>query len=142
MGGDPRSLLEAGEAMRFETELRDGGHLGLTDGRLLLVRDGTTSVPFENVKEIQIQSFDWFLAILSAGLVGFGLLSIPRHVLGGIAFALAGLASLYLTYRKRGRVAVRLHTRADPVTFHLSETATFEEAWERGMAGFEATRDG
>lgn len=140
MSSGPRSLLEAGEALRYEDDLRTGGALGITDERLLVVNDHTISVPLENVKEVRFRSFDWFLALLSLALVLFGLVSTTRHLVGGALFVAAGVASLYLTYRKRGRVTVDLHTRGEPVTFHLEDIDGFREAMEARIHAFEARR--
>jgi len=137
-----QSALGEGEALRFNAVERRGGVVGLTDERLVIVsEDEVTVVPFENVDEATVQSFDWFLGLMSVLLVGFGVYSTRMNVLAGLAFAVAGLASLYLTYRKRGRVRIRLHTRAKPVTVYLSETDSFEAAFERQMDGFRATRE-
>ncbi|NIS37148.1 MAG: hypothetical protein GWN07_39945, partial [Actinobacteria bacterium] len=78
---------------------------------VLLRPSGTTSVHLETIDEVTIQSFDYFLGLLSAVLVGFGLLSIERNLLGAAFFVAFGLASLYWTYRKRGQVQLHLRER-------------------------------
>lgn len=136
MADELRSYLEAGEALRFEDDLRSGGRIGISDERLLVLDEQVRSVPFENVDELRFQSFDWFLMLMSLGLVAFGLFSITIHVLGGLAFAGAGVVSVYLTYRKRGRVTVKLHSQVKPVVFHLDDTASFREEMELRMERF------
>ncbi|PSQ15328.1 hypothetical protein BRD00_14470 [Halobacteriales archaeon QS_8_69_26] len=136
------SVLEDGEALRFDATVRTGGAVGLTDGRLLVVRDGRVeTVPFENVDEVLVQSFDWFLGVMSVGLVGFGLYSTTMDPLLGLGFAVAGTVSFALTYRRRGRVRVEMHTKPKPLVFHLARTDPFEEAFERHMKAFKETRE-
>lgn len=133
-----RSALSGGERLRYDAPLRTGGVVGITDRRLLVIEDGTVSVPLENVKEIQIESFDWFLGVLSVALVGFGLYSFDVNVLGGIAFTAVGLASCYRTYARRNRVIVELHAGGKPVDFFLEDTAAFGRSFEDEIERFEA----
>lgn len=126
---DVERHVEAGEALRFHAPLRRGGRVGVTDDRVIVVRDGGTKVvELPAIAEVTVQSFDWFLGLLSALLVGFGVLSLERSVIGGVLFAAFGLASLYWTYRKRGKVQLHLHGRRKAVTFSLDETEAFREA--------------
>lgn len=121
--------VEAGEALRYHAPLRRGGHVGVTDDRVLVVRgEETTSVELAAVAEVTVQSFDWFLGLLSGGLVGFGLLSTGRSAIGGLLFAAFGLASLFWTYRKRGKVQLHLHNRRKAVTFYPEPPEAFREA--------------
>lgn len=126
---DLEAAVESGEALRYQTALRQGGRVGLTDDRVLIVRPGeTTSVHLETIREVTVQTFDWFLGLLSAVLVGFGLLSLDRSVIGGLLFVAFGLASLYWSYRKRGQVQLHLHERRKAVTFSLDATDEFHDA--------------
>lgn len=137
-----QAALDDGEALRFNAAVRTGGTVGLTDERLLITREETVeTVPFENVDEVLVQSFDWFLGVMSAGLVAFGLYSTTMDTLLGAAFAVAGVVSLALTYRKRGRIRVKMHSQAQPIVFHLARTDPFEEAFERHMTAFRETRE-
>jgi len=114
-----------GEALRYETSGRFGRAVGLTDDRLLLVDDETISVAYGDVDEVTAQDADWFVAVMSVGLVGFGVLSLPQNLPAGLVFLAAGLVSLALVYRKRGKVTVRVHTRPKPLSFYLKEPETF-----------------
>lgn len=126
--------VESGEALRFHTPLRRGGRVGVTDDRVLVVRSGeTTSVELGTIAEITVQSFDWFLGILSTVLVGFGVLSLERNVVGGLLFAAFGIASFYWTYRKRGQVQLHLHNRRKAVTFSLDATDEFRDAMDTAL---------
>lgn len=97
--------------------LRRGGSLTLTPDGIYVDRpdEDTIRVDHGNVIEIQYESVDWFVAILSVVLVGFGLYSTPRDVLLGLAFAAAGAVSLYLTYRKRDKLSFKVSGRAKPL---------------------------
>lgn len=112
---DLRSELDVDPDEAFA--LRRGGVLALTPDRLYVVRDGEDGVRFdvEDVVSVKYDSMDWFLAVLSVALVGFGVYSTTQHVLGGIAFALAGVVSLYVTYRKRGKLSFQVSGRTDPL---------------------------
>jgi hypothetical protein len=131
-----RSAVPDGEALRYEGRLRRGGRVGLTDERLLFVRDDgdpPTSVELVGVESVELQDFDWYLAVLSVLLVGFGAVSTTRNPLAGVAFGLVGLASLALTYRKRDRAVVRLHSRAKPVELYPDDASGFYDALDRGL---------
>ncbi len=133
------AAIEPGEALRYQTPIRHGGRVGLTDERVLVVRqDETTSVHLGTINEVTIQSFDWFVGLLSAVLVGFGVLSFDRSVIGGVLFLLFGVASLYWTYRKRGQVQLHLHERRKAITFSLDATEEFREALGTALDGYEA----
>ncbi|MBO4249590.1 hypothetical protein IL252_17455, partial [Halomicrobium sp. IBSBa] len=87
---------------RYAGTLRTGGTVVLGADRLVVDRgDNPVVVDLDDIVEVSLQDVDWFLAVMSAALVGFGLLSLDRSVLLGGAFAVAGAASLALTYRKR-----------------------------------------
>lgn len=140
---DLEAMVEAGEALRFHSALRRGGRVGVTDDRVIVLRSGeTTSVELGTIAEITVQSFDWFLGILSAVLVGFGVLSFDRSVVGGLLFLAFGLASLYWTYRKRGQVQLHLHNRRKAVTFSIEETDAFRDAMDTALEPHRARSDG
>ncbi|MFW6447927.1 MAG: hypothetical protein ACOC0X_00120 [Halobacteriota archaeon] len=140
-GDDPlRDALANGEALRYEAPLRRGTTIGLTDDRLLLVDDQRTSIPYENVKEVRLESFDWFLGIMSLALVAFGLASTLRRPIVGLGFAVVGVVSLWFTYRRRNRVILDLHTRARPVTLYPDDPDELLEALEVRIDAFEARR--
>lgn len=133
-GEDLEAVLGDGETLRFQAPLRRGGRVAVTDDRLLLVTGRErVSVRLDAVDEVTLQSFDWYLALLSLVLVGFGLLSLERSVLGGTAFAGAGLASLYWTYRKRNRVQVHVADRRNPVTCYAEDPDELYDALDRAF---------
>lgn len=131
-----------GEALRFEASLRRGGRTGLTDERLLVVDAEAVSVRLDAVESVEIEEFDWFLGGLSVALAGFGLWATRMHLLGGLAFAAAGVASLSLTYRKRGRVTVSVGGRAKPLAFYVDDPEAFAAAMGAALDRFEAELPG
>jgi len=103
-------------AERYAGTLRTGGSVVLGADRLVVDRgDGPIVIDLDDVVEVSLQDIDWFLAVMSAALVGFGLLSLDRSALLGGAFAVAGAGSLALTYRKRHALRIRVAGRADPL---------------------------
>lgn len=139
---DLEAELRSREALRYHTPLRHGGIVGLTDERLLVrTADEGTSVSFEDIGEVTIQEFDWFLAVLSVLLVGFGLLSFSRDVLFALVFTGLGVASLYWTYRKRGRVRLQVDGRAKPVAFSLDATDEFHDRLGRALDDYDLRDD-
>lgn len=130
--------VESGEALRFQAPLRRGGRVGVTDDRVLVVRpEETTSVELGAIREVTIQAFDWFMGLLSAVIVGFGVLSFERSVVGGLLFVAFGLGSLYWTYRKRGQVQLHLHERRKAVTFSLDATEAFHDKLGAALERYE-----
>ncbi|MFC4405543.1 hypothetical protein [Haloarchaeobius iranensis] len=137
-GSQLDSVLPSGEALRYTETTRSGDPLGLTDERLLVRVDGTvTSVAYDSIDEVTAQEVDWFVGVLSVGLVGFGLLSVQRNPLLASGFVLAGVVSLALVYRKRGKVAVNVHDRPKPLTFRLDDVQTFLSRLESHMNDYE-----
>ncbi|WP_276272442.1 hypothetical protein [Haloarcula litorea] len=113
----------------FEGPLRRGGRITITDERILVERPDEVSVTVATaaVADVSLQDVDWFLAVMSLGLVGFGLLSVGRSVVLGGAFAVAGVVSLGLTYRKRGAVRLRVSGETDPIrVFPADPRACFD----------------
>lgn len=124
-----------GESLRYVDDLRTGGAVGFTDERLLVVRtDGDArSVELASVESVEFRDLDWFEAVLGVALVGFGLASASRSPpLGGL-FAAAGVASLYLTYRKRWRASVSVHSRPKPLSLFPADGRAFYDAFERAL---------
>ena len=108
--------LDRGERLHYRGELRSGDEIAVTEQRVLVRSpDEITSVPYTNVSEVSHESFDWFLAIMSLALVGFGVYSIPANAFVGVGLAAVGLWSLYRTYRHRDRVRIHTHSQAKPV---------------------------
>lgn len=124
------SAVPAGETLRYRVARRGGGAVGFTDERLLVVDGEVTSVSFGNVDEVTARSVDWFVAVLSVALVGVGVLAAEGTPLVGAGFAVAGLVSLAVVYRKRGRVACAVHGRDKPLVFRLDDTEEFLDRLE------------
>jgi hypothetical protein len=135
------AALDEGEALRHHSLLRTGGTAGLTDDRLLVLDEERVSAELDAIEEVTVQTLDRFLVVLSVLLVGFGLYSTRMHVLGGVAFALVGLASCYWTYRNRNEVLVRVRGRANPLKLYPVETEPFRAALERALDRRQAKLD-
>jgi hypothetical protein len=119
------------ETVSQRLSLRTGGSVALTDDHLLVSADGeVTRIALDDVAEVTIEAFDWFLGVLSVLLVGYGLYSIPRSALLGVAFAAFGAASLYWTYRKRGKARIRVAGRPKPISVFPADTEAFAAALE------------
>lgn len=117
-------------ATRFETGTRFGGWVGLTDEALLLARDDEcVRVALDDVAQVTVEEYDYFLAVLSAILVGFGLWYARQHPTA-LLFSLAGLASGYRVYRHRGEVTVHVRDRPRPIRFHPRDLDGFLTAVE------------
>lgn len=136
-----QSAVPAGEALRYHGDLRTGGTVGLTDERLLVADEAEVSVELDTIEEVTVETLDWFLVVLSVLLVGFGVYATREHLLGGVAFALFGLASCYWTYRNRNEVLVRVRGRATPLRLYPAETEPFRTALERALDRRQAELD-
>lgn len=136
-----QSAVPAGEALRYHADLRTDGAVGLTDDRLLVVDGETISVELDAIEEVTVETLDWFLVVLSVLLVGFGVYSTRLHLLGGVAFALFGLASCYWTYRNRNEALVRVRGRATPIKLYPAEIESFQAALERALDRRQAELD-
>jgi hypothetical protein len=122
-------------AERYTGTLRTGGTVVLGADRLVVDRgDDPVVVDLDDVVEVSLQDVDWFLAVMSAALVGFGLLSLDRSVLLGGAFAVAGVGSLALTYRKRYALRIQVAGRTDPLRCFPADPQTLLAELERTLA--------
>ncbi|WP_232685938.1 hypothetical protein [Halobacterium zhouii] len=130
------ALADANERPSETFPLRGGGSLALTSERLYVDRseEETVFVDFEDVVEVVHDEFDYFVGVMSAGLVAFGLFSTTRNVFGGLALAAAGAGSLYLTYRKRGELTVTVSNRPRPLTVYPENPEDVYEALGPHMA--------
>ncbi|MFB6221687.1 MAG: hypothetical protein ABEH90_09660 [Halolamina sp.] len=133
---DPEGLDPADLDLHRQAPLRlSAGWVGFDDAALYLEEDGRrTRVAFENVTEVAYRDTDYFIAVLSLVLVGFGLWFVPRTP-AALLFSLIGVASLYRLYRHRGEVVVRASGRAKPLTFHPEDGGEFYDALCEGMGG-------
>lgn len=136
-----QAAVPDGEALRYQAPLKSGGVVGFTDERLLVARDEITNVDLESVHSVEFEDFDWFTGVLSAGLVAFGLYSTTRNVLAGLLFALAGVGSLYLSYRKRGKASVHVRGRAKPLVLYPEDGEAFYGVFEAAIANYQEKLD-
>ena len=120
---------------RYAGALRTGGTVVLGTDRLAVDRgDSPVVIDLDDVVEVSLQDIDWFLAVMSAALVGFGLLSLDRSVLLGGAFAVAGAVSLALTYRKRYALRIQVTGRTDPLRCFPAEPQALLTELEQALA--------
>lgn len=128
---DVADALAEGETVRDRLRLRTGGTVAVTDERLLVAAgEEVTPVALDDVAEVTVEEFDWFLGVLSALLVGYGLYSVPRSLPLGLGFAAFGAASLYWTYRKRGKARIKVAGRPKPISVFPADTGAFHDALE------------
>lgn len=120
-----QAAVPDGEALRYRTALRGGGAVGITDERLLVVDGDPVSVELTAIDEVTAREVDWFVAVLSAALAGIGVVTAGSNLLLGVAFVAAGIGSLVLVYRKRGKVIVEVDGRGKPLSFHVAATDEF-----------------
>ncbi|WP_058995034.1 hypothetical protein [Haloarcula sp. CBA1127] len=120
---------------RYTGTLRTGGTVVLGADRLVVDRgDGPVVIDLDDVVEVSLQDIDWFLAVMSAALIGFGLLSLDRSVLLGGAFAVAGAISLALTYRKRYALRIQVAGRTDPLRCFPTDPQALLAELEQALA--------
>jgi hypothetical protein len=131
------------ERIEYRCDLRTGGWVGLTDDHLLVVDpdDDDVRVALDEVAQVTLQDFDWFVGVLSVALVGFGLFMTRQNALGGLAFAAFGAASLYWSYRKRQEVHVHVADRPKPITLYPAAADEFYETLGREIETTEAAAD-
>ncbi|WP_058365859.1 hypothetical protein [Haloparvum sedimenti] len=133
---DTDRLPDPGDAQtRYRGRERGGGALAVTDERLLIGdaeggdgEEGPVAVSLARVEEVTHQRVDWYLVLLGLAIVAFGLVSVPRNPAAGALFALAGLGSLLVTWRRRDRVRVRVRGRPKPLTLYPAEPGRFLSA--------------
>lgn len=139
---DVTDALEPGETVRERLALRTGGSVTVTDDRLLVAAgDELTRVELDEVAEVTVEEFDYFLGVLSVALVGYGIYSASRSPALGLAFAAFGAASCYWTYRKRGKARIKVAGRSRPISVFPADTGTFVDALEPVLVADEATSD-
>lgn len=112
----------------YDGDLRRGGRITVTSDRVLVDRPDKESVtvPLPSVVDVSLQDIDWFLVVMSLGLVGFGLASVGRSPLRAGLFVVAGLVSTALTYRKRGALRISVSGETRPLRlFPVDPTACY-----------------
>lgn len=132
------AAVPAGEALRYTAARRREGAVGITDERLLLADDEVTSVELGRIDEVTARQVDWFVAVLSVALLGVGLLAGMDDPLVGVAFVAAGVVSLYVVYRKRGKVTVTVRDRGKPLEFYVHSTDEFIDRLGTQLDEYEA----
>ena len=115
------------ETLRHEEECRRGREVGLTDERLLVVDyEQVIDVPLAAIESIEIQAYNWTVALLGVGLMGLGAALVRTQGLGATVLAV-GLAMLIYTYWRRDKFVVRTGPNEAPITIYLSDPETFRE---------------
>jgi hypothetical protein len=130
--------------LEYRGQLRDGGWVGVTPERLAVVHrnEDPVYVDFDQVATIRVEPLDWFLVLMSIALVGFGLVSIPRNLLAGVGFCVAGGISLYVTYGRRDRVRITAEGTTDDLTIYPEDVEALKDALDpyvEGSAGWDRT---
>lgn len=97
--------------------LRRGDVIEVVEDALIIegVEEETVRVELDEVVEVTRRRVDWFTGVLSVVLIGIGLLLTQDSVLGGLALAAAGAVSVYLTYRRRDEINLRIRGRTEPL---------------------------
>lgn len=114
--------LEANETLERSYPLRNGGTLGLTRDYLIVSEDDEPiRVGATDIVEVSLQSIDWFLIVMSVVIVGFGVLTASRSMLGAVAFVAIGVVNFYITYRKRGAIRITVKGRRKTLTVRPEE---------------------
>lgn len=132
---DVTDALADREQVRERFPLRTGGSVALTDDRLLVAAgESVIRIDRDDIAEITVEGFDWFLGLMSVLLVGWGLYSTQRSLALGLAFATFGAGSLYWTYHKRGKARIKVAGRPKPVSVFPADTGAFTEAMEAAVA--------
>jgi hypothetical protein len=127
----PPEALEENEMAQAEFSLRRGGVVGLTSDYILVFRDGEMiRVSLNQVTEVILDSIDWFLVVMSVVIIGFGVVSLDRSILGGLIFVTIGIVNFYLTYRKRGALRIRVTDRRKPMTIRPEDPQAVYDALE------------
>lgn len=123
-----------GEQFDYRADLRHGGWAGVTSSSLVVSTDEEYHIDAEAIEEVTVEDFDYFVGLLGVVLVGYGVYSLQANALFGLAFTGVGLGSLYLTYRKRDRVRIRVVGRPKPLTVYPTSTGAFTAALEPLLA--------
>jgi hypothetical protein len=101
------------------TSLRRGGWLGYGEDGLYVKRDEKVKIRDEDITRITLRTIEWDLVVMSLLLVGVGgYVVATRNPLVGVGFAVAGLLSLYRTYRKRYALSVHVEHEPTPLTVY------------------------
>lgn len=123
-----------GEQFDFRADLRRGGWVGVTSSALVVSTDEEYRIDAAAIQEVTVEDFDYFVGILGLVLVGYGLYSVQTDALFGLGFAAIGVGSLYLTYRKRHRVRIRVVGRPKPLSVYPTSTTALTDALEPLLA--------
>jgi hypothetical protein len=142
-GQDLEAAVPDGEGLRYVDELRRRGAVGLTDERMLLAGEDEepTSVELTAIESVEFEDLDYFEGVLGVALVGFGVASASRSVPLAALFVALGVASLYLTYRKRSQIRVNVHSRPKPLKLYPADGQELYDAFERALDDYQRRLD-
>lgn len=107
--------------------LRRGDRVEVQEDALIItgVQEDTIRVELDDVAEVTRRRMDWFTGVLSVLLVGIGLLLTQSDVVGGLLLAAAGAVSVYLTYRRRDEMNLRIRGRTKPLQIYPEDGDRF-----------------
>lgn len=130
----PPVRTDGGDVLESHT-LRRGDTLEITPETVVISQDGElVEIAFDRIVEVSLSSYDYFLTILSIALVAFGIMSLERNLLAGIAFTAVGIGSLYRTYNRRGQLKFRVQGRAKPLIVYPKHAQAVYDALEPYVA--------
>lgn len=122
----PAGIGDVPEPVSDSYELRRGGVLAVSEENIYVVQEDeeTVKISLDDVVEVQYDMYDWFLGIVSVAVVGYGLFSLRKNLLAGLGFTAVGLVSLFMTYRKRGKLEFKVSGRAKPLDVYPKNPKT------------------
>lgn len=122
-------------------DLRPGGWIGYNDEGVYINRGDEDQIKIRhgNVAQIGLKSTDWGIVVMSLLLVGIGaFIGATRNPFVGVGFAVAGLVSLYWSYRKRYKLVIHVENERTPISTYPTYPAECHETLaERVRAGTE-----
>lgn len=122
-------------------DLRPGGWIGYNDEGVYIDRDEGDRIKIRhgNVTQVGLKSTDWDIVVMSLLLVGIGaFVGVTRNPLVGVGFAVAGVASLYWSYRKRYKLVIHVENERKPISVYPTHPAECHETLaEHVRAGIE-----
>ena len=109
--------------------LRTGGWIGYSDDAVFVQRDDErVKIHNDAIVKIDLRTLEWDIAVMSVLLVGVGgYVVATRNPLVGVAFAAAGVYSLYRTYSQRKKLVIHVENQRKPVVVHPEHARQCQE---------------
>lgn len=100
--------------------LRRGGWIQVKDGNVYVDREGEDQLLIrgEKIRKVNLQVFEWSLAIIGLVTVLFGFYFAATEHLLGLAVTLVGLWSLHRNYRERYTLVIWVDNESKPVAVY------------------------